>query len=273
MKMNCELPSLDFRIFLRSAQVEDALELYKVKKVTCSLSQGVCLLTQSQTSTSSPRARPPPPVRSPPTSSPRARPPPPVRSPPERVIALVSASSPRARPPPPDPEPDLHLLTPSQTSTSSPRARPPPPVRSPPEQLKGEAERLGTGGLWCQDGPETEAGDQGPAAPDQRMQVVGCVASLGDLLNKTSAVCSRPGICEESCCIPQRVSGAAASWPCLVEELVEVLPGICLRRAAVFPNVFLERRGADRGAVNLEDDHHSTNKDPLHLRLVLQKTC
>ncbi|CAL8267323.1 unnamed protein product [Boreogadus saida] len=34
--------------------------------------------------------------------------------------------------------------------------------------LKGEAERLGTGGLWCQDGPETEAGDQGPAAPDQR---------------------------------------------------------------------------------------------------------
>ncbi|CAL8398203.1 unnamed protein product [Arctogadus glacialis] len=56
----------------------------------------------------------------------------------------------------------------SKTSTSLPRARPPPPVRSPPEQLKGEAERLGTGGLWCQDGPETEAGDQGPAAPDQR---------------------------------------------------------------------------------------------------------
>ncbi|CAL8272976.1 unnamed protein product [Arctogadus glacialis] len=60
---------------------------------------------------------------------------------------------------PPHPEPDLHLLTQSQTSTS---------VRSPPEQLNGEAERLGTGGLWCQDGPETEAGDQGPAAPDQR---------------------------------------------------------------------------------------------------------
>ncbi|CAL8301635.1 unnamed protein product [Boreogadus saida] len=60
------------------------------------------------------------------------------------------------------------LLTQSKTSTSSTRARPPPPVRSPPEQLKGEAERLGTGGLWCQDGPETEAGDQGPAAPDQR---------------------------------------------------------------------------------------------------------
>ncbi|CAL8296695.1 unnamed protein product [Boreogadus saida] len=39
MKMNCELPSLDFRIFLRSAQ-------------------GVCLVTQSKTSTSSPRARP-----------------------------------------------------------------------------------------------------------------------------------------------------------------------------------------------------------------------
>ncbi|CAL8296699.1 unnamed protein product [Boreogadus saida] len=60
--------------------------------------------------------------------------------------------------------------------------------------LKGEAERLGTGGLWCQGGPETEAGDQGPAAPDRR-------------------------------------------------------------------NVFLERRRAGRGAVNLEDDHHSTNKD------------
>ncbi|CAL8283445.1 unnamed protein product [Boreogadus saida] len=56
----------------------------------------------------------------------------------------------------------------SKTSTSSPRARPPPPVRSPPEQLKGEAERLGTGGFWCQSGPETEAGDQWPAAPDQR---------------------------------------------------------------------------------------------------------
>ncbi|CAL8403850.1 unnamed protein product [Boreogadus saida] len=33
-------------------KVEDTLELYKVKKVTCSLSQGVHLLTQSQTSTS-----------------------------------------------------------------------------------------------------------------------------------------------------------------------------------------------------------------------------
>ncbi|CAL8381198.1 unnamed protein product [Arctogadus glacialis] len=63
----------------------------------------------------------------------------------------------------------VHLLTQSKTSTSSPRARPPPPVTSPPEQLKGEAERLGAGGLWCQDGPETEAGDQGPAAPDQRV--------------------------------------------------------------------------------------------------------
>ncbi|CAL8393164.1 unnamed protein product [Boreogadus saida] len=63
------------------------------------------------------------------------------------------------------------LLTQSQTSTSSPRARPPPPVRSPPQQLNGEAERLGTGGLWCQDGPETEAGDQGPAAPDQRVTI------------------------------------------------------------------------------------------------------
>ncbi|CAL8327718.1 unnamed protein product [Boreogadus saida] len=39
-------------------------------------------------------------------------------------------------------------------------------------------------------------------------------------------------------------------------------PGICLRRAAVFLNVFLERRRAGRRAVNLEDDHHSTNKDP-----------
>ncbi|CAL8296236.1 unnamed protein product [Boreogadus saida] len=37
--------------------------------------------------------------------------------------------------------------------------------------LKGEAERLGTGGLWCQDGPETEAGDQGPAAPDERVTI------------------------------------------------------------------------------------------------------
>ncbi|CAL8328198.1 unnamed protein product [Boreogadus saida] len=36
--------------------------------------------------------------------------------------------------------------------------------------LKGEAERLGTGSLWCQGEPEpeTEVGDQGPAAPDQR---------------------------------------------------------------------------------------------------------
>ncbi|CAL8302621.1 unnamed protein product [Boreogadus saida] len=64
------------------------------------------------------------------------------------------------------------LLDQSKTSTSSPRARPPPPVRSPPEQLKGEAERLGTGGLWCQGGPETEAGDQGPAAPDQRTRTL-----------------------------------------------------------------------------------------------------
>ncbi|CAL8301609.1 unnamed protein product [Boreogadus saida] len=38
-------------------------------------------------------------------------------------------------------------------------------------------------------------------------------------------------------------------------------PGLCLRRAAGFLNVFLERRQAGRGAVNLEDDHHSTNKD------------
>ncbi|CAL8404108.1 unnamed protein product [Boreogadus saida] len=89
----------------------------------------------------------------------------------------------RARPPPPHPEPDLHLLTQSQTFTSCQKS-----------SRTGEAERLGTGRLWCQDGPETEAGDQGPAAPDQR-------------------------------------------------------------------NVFLERRRAGRGAVNLEDDHHSTNKD------------
>ncbi|CAL8393019.1 unnamed protein product [Arctogadus glacialis] len=38
-------------------------------------------------------------------------------------------------------------------------------------------------------------------------------------------------------------------------------PGICLRRAAGFLNVILERRRAGGGAVNLEDDHHSTNKD------------
>ncbi|CAL8317931.1 unnamed protein product [Boreogadus saida] len=81
----------------------------------------------------------------------------------------------RVRLPPPHPEPDLHLLT--QTSTSSPRARPPPPVRSPPEQLKGEAERLGTGGLWCQDEPETEAGDQGPAAPDQRVTITKLISN------------------------------------------------------------------------------------------------
>ncbi|CAL8319531.1 unnamed protein product [Boreogadus saida] len=80
---------------------------------------------------------------------------------------------------------DLHLLTQSQTSTSCQKSS---------RTAEGEAERLGTGGLWCQGGPETEAGDQGPAAPDQR-------------------------------------------------------------------NVFLERRRAGRGAVNLEDDHHSTNKD------------
>ncbi|CAL8319342.1 unnamed protein product [Boreogadus saida] len=35
-------------------------------------------------------------------------------------------------------------------------------------KTEGEAERLGTGGLWCQGGPEAEAGDQGPAAPGQR---------------------------------------------------------------------------------------------------------
>ncbi|CAL8373795.1 unnamed protein product [Boreogadus saida] len=80
MKMNCKLPSLDFRIFLRSAQ-----------------------------------------------------------------------------------EQDLHLLTQSQTSTSCQKSS-----RTGQCSLKGEAERLGTGGLCCQGGPETEAGDQGPAAPDQR---------------------------------------------------------------------------------------------------------
>ncbi|CAL8289404.1 unnamed protein product [Boreogadus saida] len=74
----------------------------------------------------------------------------------------TSTSSPRARPPPPHPEPDLHLLTQSQTSTSC--------QKSSRTELKGEAERLGTG-LWCQDGPETEAGDQGPAAPDQRVTI------------------------------------------------------------------------------------------------------
>ncbi|CAL8287718.1 unnamed protein product [Boreogadus saida] len=42
---------------------------------------------------------------------------------------------------------------------------------APDQRLKGEAERLGTGGLWCQGGPETEAGDQGPAAPDQRVTI------------------------------------------------------------------------------------------------------
>ncbi|CAL8301784.1 unnamed protein product [Boreogadus saida] len=105
----------------------------------------------------------------------------------------TSTSSPRARPPPPHPEPDLHLLTQSQTSTSSPRARPPPPhleqdfhlltqsqTSTSCQKSSRTAERLGTGGLWCLGGPETEAGDQGPAAPDQRGQ--------------TRAVCSRPGL-------------------------------------------------------------------------------
>ncbi|CAL8329209.1 unnamed protein product [Boreogadus saida] len=59
-------------------------------------------------------------------------------------------------------------------------------------QLKGEAERLGTGGLWCQGGPE--AGDQGPAAPDQRV-----TSDAGGGVS----------------CIPRA---------CLVEELVEALP-------------------------------------------------
>ncbi|CAL8309041.1 unnamed protein product [Boreogadus saida] len=68
-------------------------------------------------------------------------------------------------------EQDLHLLTQSQTATScqkSSRTGQCSGVRVESSQLKGEAESLGTGGLWCQDGPETEAGDQGPAAPDQR---------------------------------------------------------------------------------------------------------
>ncbi|CAL8404052.1 unnamed protein product [Boreogadus saida] len=134
MKMNCKPPSLDFRIFLRSAQVEDTLELYKVKKVTCSLSQGVCLLTQSN------------------------------------FLSEVLQNR--------------SVLC-----------------------LKGEAERLWTGGLWCQGGLETGAGDQEPAAPDQRTR---------------------------------------NPW---LKELME--------------NEFLERRRAGRGAVNLEDDHHSTNKDCL----------
>ncbi|CAL8280074.1 unnamed protein product, partial [Boreogadus saida] len=50
----------------------------------------------------------------------------------------TSTSSPRARPPPPHPEPDLHLLTQSQTSTSSPRARPPPPHPEPDLHLLSE---------------------------------------------------------------------------------------------------------------------------------------
>ncbi|CAL8319208.1 unnamed protein product [Boreogadus saida] len=75
---------------------------------------------------------------------------------------LVSASSPRESPPLHHPEPDLHLLTQSQTSTSCQKSS---------RTAEGEAERLGTGGLWCQGGPETEAGDQGPAAPDQRVTI------------------------------------------------------------------------------------------------------
>ncbi|CAL8234153.1 unnamed protein product [Boreogadus saida] len=100
----------------------------------------------------------------PPFSS-RARPPP---THPEPALHLLtqrqpSTSSPRASPPPPHPEPALHLLTQTQTSTSCQKSS----RTGQCSGLKGETERLGTG-LWCQDGPETEAGDQGPAAPDQR---------------------------------------------------------------------------------------------------------
>ncbi|CAL8271032.1 unnamed protein product [Boreogadus saida] len=105
-----------------SSSLDDTLELYKVKKVTCSLSQGVCLLTKSKT------------------------------------------SSPRARPPPPHPEQDLHLLTQSQTSTSCQKSS---------STAESEAERLGTGGLWCQGGPETEAGDQPQGVTIQRESMSG----------------------------------------------------------------------------------------------------
>ena len=92
----------------------ETLELFEVKMLTCRLSQGVCpepdlhLLTQSQTST----------------------------------------SSPRARSPPPHPEPDLHLLTQSQTSTSLPRARPPPPHPEPDLHLLSEVLQHRSV-LWC----------------------------------------------------------------------------------------------------------------------------
>ncbi|CAL8332432.1 unnamed protein product [Boreogadus saida] len=92
--------------------------------------QDLHLLTQSKTSTSSPRARPPPPRQEQDlhllaksqtsTSSPRARPPPPRQEQDLHLLAKskTSTSSPRARPPPPHQEQDLHLLTQSQTSTS-----------------------------------------------------------------------------------------------------------------------------------------------------------
>ncbi|CAL8353975.1 unnamed protein product [Arctogadus glacialis] len=123
----------------------------------------------------------------------------------------------------------------------SSRARPPPPVTSPPEQLKGEAERLGTGGLWCQDGPETEAGDQGPAAPDQKTRNPWLKELVEELLEALHD--------QDSLRRLRRADGGAKTLEDDITPPTRIL------------NVFLERRRADGGAVNLEDDHHSTNKD------------
>ena len=37
-----------------------------------------------------------------------------------------------------------------------------------------------------------------------QMQVVGCVASIGDLLNKTCCLFQTRNLSEESCCIPRK---------------------------------------------------------------------
>ncbi|CAL8313820.1 unnamed protein product [Boreogadus saida] len=127
------------------------------------------------------------------------------------------------------PEQDLHLLTQSQTSTSSPRARPPPPVRSLPEQLKGEAERLGTGGLWCQ-----------LPGLDRRLRL-----ETRGLQHRTRGSRADGGAV-------LKALGWWRSWwrACLVNDVCR-------------GNVFLERRRVGRGAVNLEDDHHP--EPDLHL--------
>ncbi|CAL8249525.1 unnamed protein product [Boreogadus saida] len=64
--------------------------------------------------------------------------------------------------------------------------------------------RLGTGGLWGQDGPETEAGDQGPAAPDQRESMAEG-ADGGAVLKELMELCMKA--------LPGRGAGGG---PCLV---------------------------------------------------------